>query len=127
MKNLILTLLLAVFSVAFVTASPPKWDVPKYEKFADVKTDISVGIQEVISVSPVDQSYASIRTEAGTRIQNEKTITPIEAVEYNRFKTYLHKRWQLITHYDKKPQLANNSKFLRSTIYNTASFWPQLE
>lgn len=126
MKNLILTLLLAVFSVAFVTAGPPDWESPKYEKFTDIKTDIAVENFEAISVSPVDQSYASIRTEAGTRIQSNYTKTPVDAITYLRFSDLQQKRWQSLR-YKGKSEFISNSKYLRSTIYNTARVGPQLE
>lgn len=126
MRKFITFLLIAVFSVAYVTASPPEWHPPKYDKH----TAFDVTVFEK-SVSPINHAYASIRTEAGTRwcqdetilfSQSEKAKTVITTARIN---TREHKwRSTLI----RKPFATfSNSKYIRSSIYNTARLWPQIE
>ena len=116
-----------MFSVAYVTAAPPEWHPPKYDKH----TAFDVTVFEK-SVSPINQEYASIRTEAGTRwcqdetilfSQSEKAKTIITAASFGNREN----KWRSTLIRKRLPEFSNNSKYIRSTIYNTARLWPQLE
>ena len=131
MRKLITFLLIAVFSVAYVVAAPPDWSPPKYDNAYHAQSVSADAVLFESNVSPIDQSYASIRTEAGTRISNGVTTSAIKE-DYNvkyltRISVNPYNRWRSTLAHRQTPEFVNNSKYLRSTIYNTKRVWPQIE
>lgn len=123
MKKFITFLLFAVFSVLFVeAASPPDWHPPKYEKCTDVTSIPATDVVFTVSAQP---EVPVIQSDAESRWCNETTNTTIETAAkinpYNRWRSTLIRKGV------NKYQLYSNSKFLRSTIYNTKRFRPRLE
>lgn len=132
MKKLITFLLIAVFSVAYVVAAPPDWSPPKYDNAYHAESVSADAVVFESNVSSIDQSYASIRTEAGTRwcqdetilfSQSEKAKTVITNARFGNTEN----KWRSTLIRKRLPEFSNNSKYLRSTIYNTKRVWPQIE